>query len=148
MYEEFDERPKLCKPCSEQGISVAAHRIVNGVPKCDACFRNQEAPKSNAEEKKPMSKSKDIDWKEVQRRRDAGEKMMALAAELGVSNFTVYTHTKASKNNRPHQKVTPNRKVERAASAASGLNGYLAELRKERDELNAVIAFMEKREAR
>lgn len=40
----------LCVPCQSRGSKVAAHRIVSGVPKCDACWR------SNAEPLKPIGR--------------------------------------------------------------------------------------------
>jgi len=130
-----------CKPCADNGIIVPAMRVVNGVPKCDACFRNEQAPPPTKEQ--PEMKPK-IDWREAQKRRDAGESVADIAESLGCSDVNVYTHThKAKGGATPRATRTVTRKKEK--SVETGKGDLLTSLRAEREELDRVIAFLEKR---
>jgi hypothetical protein len=35
------ERAPLCKPCKDRGRICLAHRIVDGTPMCDECFKGE-----------------------------------------------------------------------------------------------------------
>jgi hypothetical protein len=143
---DADNRPKPCKPCSQEGITVPALYVVNGVPMCEPCKRNKmEAPReTKQEEKKEMSK--EIDWNRIQNRRSSGELVSKIAKELGVSDATIYNHTKAPNGDVPAKKRGPYKKRESAPSVTTNgtYEGILADLTAKRDDLTAAIEAIKK----
>ncbi len=102
------------------GIGSDGKRI--RIPKCDDCWKYSvpvellegekarftaaamnvpaPAPRPAAApilERKDIPVRKDIDWNEIQRRRNIGTPVSQLAKELGVSDVTVYTRTAPAK---------------------------------------------------
>jgi hypothetical protein len=140
-----------CKPCSQNGITVPAMYMVNGVPKCEACKRNQDAPPvslpplevvprelEKREEKTAVSK--EIDWSKVQEERSKGVAVGNLAMKYDVTTATIYNRTKAAKNG-AKPKAAP--KSKRAAYDGSNLDALLDDLKSKREEIDKAIEAVE-----
>jgi hypothetical protein len=78
---------------------------------------------------------KQIDWDKVQADRDAGMRIGELEKKYGVSNPTIYKHTKGSgKGMKP---VRPGKR-----SSPAGFGSAIAELESRRAKLDAAIAVL------
>lgn len=149
-----------CVTCTENGIETVATRVINGRGYCEACARNKllgvvkardqmaaatPAPETRRVEEPKMRR--DIDWKEVQRRRDAGESVCAIAKELGVANPTVYMHTKGTaggNHSRAHREKS--RVATRRTAQPNGADRYadvIADLIEKRDALTRTIELLQ-----
>jgi hypothetical protein len=93
---------KNCRDCGDAGQLVPADRVLNGgTPVCDRHFRLRlrmpAIPQGNQNQPgKELPVNKNIDWKAVQRDRDAGIPVAELEKKYGVSNPTIYTRTHGS----------------------------------------------------
>ena len=88
-----------------------------------------------------MSKKKDVDWNAVQRDRDEAMPVKEIEKKYGVSNPTIYAHTRST-NGKGHKVAGGGRKLQRGA-ANHAVNGYgpiLAELEAKREKLGRAIA--------
>jgi hypothetical protein len=140
---DADNRPKLCKPCSQEGISVPALYVVNGVPMCEPCKRNKmEAPRETKQEEK-TEMSKEIDWNRIQTRRSSGELVSKIAKELGVSDATIYNHTKPTNGAAP-VRAKRGTKQRPTMTLNGSYQALLEELTAKRDDLTAAIEAIQK----
>lgn len=144
---------RMCHPCEKLGAQVPATRVVNGIPKCEACFAGVspvpqvESPK---EKEKKMSKT-GIDWKEVDRRKAAGESVASISRVLGTTVGAIYGHyaylkrkDESAVSAGPRRAGRP--KKARAVSApakATRFDSLIRELTDERDKLNQAIEVLQ-----
>lgn len=95
-----------CRSCQDNGISVSpATRVINGRGWCEPCWRKREgisqSPVQEQEDdgqRRKYKRSKDIDWKAVQKDRDAAMTGREMAAKHGISMATIYNNTTARQN--------------------------------------------------
>lgn len=161
-----------CAPCKSRGTTTVAHRLVNRVPKCDACYRN------DVEVLKPIGKDhpetqgkvltddmiseriaenvgvrevaiverKQVDWAKVQNERSDGVSVKELALKYGVSDVSIYTKTrppKGKERSAPAKKGGRPRKPQPDVPASGRFSEVIAALAVERDKLNEAIATLE-----
>jgi hypothetical protein len=96
-----------CRDCETRGQKIPATRgTPGGTRLCDLHWRQRTGaklfvPAAAKVEKKEIVKMparKAVDWGAVQRDRDAGAPVTELVEKYGVSNFTIYAHTKKDEN--------------------------------------------------
>lgn len=158
-----------CRPCLEDRLEATpAMYVMNGVPMCQACrtkrmeqvatpggppvppvkaaqagyevFDKTKTVTTKKVEETTMSK--DIDWDDVKRRRDAGTPVSQLAKELGCTATNVYQHMKGRRS-----VVASKQHVVRPAAAnANGTGGkyadVIADLTTKRDALTKTIELL------
>jgi hypothetical protein len=134
----------LCAGCKEQGKMVRADREVNGVALCLRHARSAAAgPVKPLEKEQPVKTA--IDWDAVQKERNAGEKVTALAEKWGCSAPTICAHTVPATNKPLRSKATKApRAAGRQARAANGnLDATIEDLKARRDKLTQAIEVLE-----
>jgi hypothetical protein len=128
----------LCHDCRCSGQLVAGTYTINGRDFCERHYSAKagQAPKPKATE---VTSMKQIDWDKVQADRDAGMRIGELEKKYGVSNPTIYKHTKGSgKGMKPvRPSVRPGKR-----SSPAGFGSAIAELESRRAKLDAAIAVL------
>jgi hypothetical protein len=135
----------LCMPHKRRGRIVIAHRIVNGEAMCKNCFEGKPVLDAPAGEK-AMPAKKNVDWDAVQEDRDDGMIVADVARKHGVSDATVFAHTK--RNGKRAGKPRAARKIIVDIAAFAGpADGRFAEalefLRAKRASIDVAIALLE-----
>src|SRR5882672_2669574 len=154
-------RRPTCYPCQEQGKHVPATTKMNGMNMCAehagaAAIETrepdvlEEGPETEKKEKQKMPRRAEVDWKEVQEKRNAGAKLAELAKEFGVSLPTIHNHTRPAKGagrGRPPGRLSA---IADRATPKAGQGGIslivanaLAELKAEHAKIGKAIEIMQ-----
>lgn len=154
-------RRPTCVGCQQQGKHVPATKQVNGMNMCDehagaaAVDERPESvlePAGETEKKEKRKMALEIDWDQVQKERNAGETVAALAEKYGCSAATIFGHTKGSKKragrleaiaDRAERPKAVNGNSYRKSPATGTLADLVAELTERRDKLNQAIETLE-----
>jgi hypothetical protein len=153
-------RRPTCVGCQQQGKHVPATKTVNGMNMCDehagaAAIDEPEdllGPEVETEKKetRKMARKKDIDWNEVQRKRNEGSTTTELADEFGCSVATVCNHTKKAPSGRLEAIADRAKRPKgnngagyRKTAGTTTLADTIAELTTKRDKLNVAIETLQ-----
>ena len=122
----------LCQPCKEAGRKQLAHRIVDGVPKCERCWKGIPYPQDSQ-----MKRIEPEKQQEIAADAAAGMPINAIAKKHGISWDSAKTYAGAGGKHPTHSRP------KQTAPASFRFDGVLVQLRQKRELLTRAIDALE-----